>query len=136
MNVVHLIGNIGADFEVKAVGESHVANLRLATTDYYGGEEHTEWHNIVIWGNDAVNAGKFLGKGSKILVTGSLQTRQWEDKDGNTRYTTEIRAHRVEYLTPKGASATTAAAEPTTNGTTKGRRGRRAKGGDDFPVSA
>lgn len=104
VNKVILIGNLGADPEVRFTpGGQAVCELRMATneswTDKNGAkQERTEWHRIVVWGKQAENCGKYLSKGRTAYVEGRLQTRQWDDKDGNKRYTTEIVADRVQFL--------------------------------------
>ena len=105
VNKVILIGNLGADPEVRHLQNgASVANFRLATTETYKdrqtGErrEQTEWHNVVAWRGLAEITEKFLRKGSKVYVEGKLRTRQWQDKDGNTRYTTEIQADEMTML--------------------------------------
>jgi single-strand DNA-binding protein len=105
VNKVILIGNLGADPEVKYTPSgSAVANLRLATTesrrDKQSGEqqEHTEWHRLVMFGRLAEIAGEYLRKGSQIYVEGRIQTRKWQDRDGNDRYTTEIVANEMQML--------------------------------------
>ncbi|MFN3288040.1 MAG: single-stranded DNA-binding protein [Sphingomonadaceae bacterium] len=98
VNKVILIGNLGADPEVKSFQNGgKVANLRLATTETWRdratGErkERTEWHNVVIQSEGLVGiAERYLHKGSKIYVEGQLRTRKWQDRDGNDRYTTEV----------------------------------------------
>ncbi|MCC7413646.1 MAG: single-stranded DNA-binding protein, partial [Gammaproteobacteria bacterium] len=102
INKVILIGNLGADPEVRyTAGGSAVANVRLATTDNWkdrqSGEqqERTEWHNIVFFARLAEIVGEYLRKGSQIYVEGRLQTRKWKDRDGNDRYTTEIVASEM-----------------------------------------
>ena len=96
VNKVILVGHLGADPEVRFTGTgTAVANFNLATTEKFvakGGEkqEKTEWHKIVAWGRLAEVCQKYLTKGKQIYVEGKLQTRQWEDKTGNTRYTTEV----------------------------------------------
>lgn len=97
VNKVILVGNLGKDPEVRHLESgASVANFSLATTESYKdkttGErkEITEWHNISLWRGLADVAEKYLKKGSQIYVEGKLRTRSWEDKDGNTRYTTEV----------------------------------------------
>ena len=98
VNKVILIGNLGADPEVRSFQNGgKVANLRLATTESWkdrtSGEkqERTDWHTVAIFGEGLVGvAERFLRKGSKIYVEGQLRTRKWADKDGNDRYTTEV----------------------------------------------
>lgn len=104
LNKVMLIGNLGADPEIKYTqGGQAILKLRLATTERYvtkGGErqDRTEWHSIVIWGNRAEALNKILQKGRTIYVEGRLQTSSWDDKDGNKRYKTEINANQILLL--------------------------------------
>lgn len=103
LNKVILIGNVGADPEVKAVGESKVANLTLATSETYKdkqGEKKTatEWHRLVIWRGLAEIVEKYVKKGTSLYVEGKLQTRSWEDKDGNKKFTTEIVVDTLKML--------------------------------------
>ncbi len=110
VNKVILIGNLGQDPELRYTGSgTAVCNLRLATNESYkdsNGElvEKTEWHSIVAWARLAEICGEYLKKGSQVYFEGSLQTRQWEDKDGQTRYTTEIKAREMMMLDSKGGS--------------------------------
>ena len=96
VNKVILIGNLGDDPDVRFTGQgAAVANLSLATseawTDKQGQkQEKTEWHRVVIFGKLAEIAQQYLNKGSKVYIEGKLQTRKWQDKDGQDRYTTEI----------------------------------------------
>lgn len=111
INKVILIGNLGQDPELRYTGSgTPVCNLRLATTDVYKDREgqlveKTEWHSIVFWSRLAEICGQYLRKGSKIYVEGSLQTRSWEDRDGNTRYKTEVRGASMLMLDSQGDSA-------------------------------
>ena len=104
VNKVILVGNLGRDPEVRYTqGGSPVANFTLATnevwTDKAGAkQERTEWHRVVAWGKTAEIARDHLGKGKQVYIEGSLQTRQWEDRDGNKRSTTEIKAGRLVLL--------------------------------------
>jgi single-strand DNA-binding protein len=98
INKVILVGNLGADPEVRATQDGReIANLRLATSDTWKdkqtGErrEKTEWHRVVLFSDGLVNLAKnYLRKGSKVYVEGQLQTRKWTDRDGNERYNTEV----------------------------------------------
>ena len=98
INKVILVGNLGADPEVRATQDGReIANLRLATSetwkDRQTGErrEKTEWHRVVLFSDGLVNVAKnYLRKGSKVYVEGALQTRKWTDRDGNERYNTEV----------------------------------------------
>ena len=105
VNKVILVGNLGRDPEVRYTSEGKpVANFTMATTERWSdpasGErkERTEWHRIVVWGKQAEIAGEFLRKGRQVYVEGSLQTREWTDRDGNKRQTTEVRAQRFQML--------------------------------------
>ncbi len=104
VNKVILVGNLGRDAELRYTpGGAAVATLNLATTEVWndkGGQrqEKTEWHRIVLWGKQAESLQEYQTKGKQIYVEGRLQTRQWDDKDGNKRYTTEIKADRITLL--------------------------------------
>ena len=104
INKVILVGNLGRDPEVRSTPSGQpVATFTLATSrrwrDKSGQkQEQTEWHQIVCWGRQAEIAGQYLTKGKQIYVEGRLQRRQWDDKDGNKRYTTEIRGDRIVLL--------------------------------------
>jgi single-strand DNA-binding protein len=94
VNKVILVGNLGADPEFKETGTG-LAKFPLATSESYKtkeGEkkEETQWHNVVIWGSLSQVAKKFLSKGKKVYIEGTLKTRSWDDQDGNKRYTTEV----------------------------------------------
>src|SRR4051812_2968492 len=104
VNKVILVGNLGRDAELRYTpGGAAVATLNMATTEVWndkGGQrqEKTEWHRVVLWGKTAESLNEYLTKGKQIYVEGRLQTRQWDDKDGNKRYTTEIRGDRIVLL--------------------------------------
>lgn len=104
VNKVILIGNLGADPEVRyTTGGDAITSIRVATTEVWkdkNGEkqERTEWHRVVFFGKTAEIAGEYLKKGSQVYVEGRLQTRKWQDKDGQDRYTTEIVADRMQML--------------------------------------
>lgn len=105
LNKVILIGNLGADPETRyAPSGDAICNLRVATTETWKdkatGErrENTEWHRVVFFGRVAEVAAQYLRKGSQIYVEGRLQTRKWQDKDGQDRYTTEIRGDEMKML--------------------------------------
>lgn len=110
LNLVHLIGNLGKDPEIRETqGGTKVCNFTLATSESYkdgNGDkvENTEWHNIVAWKSLADVIGKYAHKGDKLFVSGKIATRKWEDKEGTMRYTTEIQAKEVIFLTPKSES--------------------------------
>ncbi len=112
INKVILIGNLGADPDVRYTGSGKaVAELRLATSFVSGDNETTEWHRIILWEKLADVAAKYLKKGSKIYVQGRLQTRTYDDKDGVKRYVTEIIGNELQMLSPK-ADGAQEAAEP------------------------
>ncbi|MCB0342428.1 MAG: single-stranded DNA-binding protein [Pseudobdellovibrionaceae bacterium] len=104
VNKVIIVGRLGTDPEVKTVSaDNQVARLSVATsenwTDRNGQrQERTEWHRIVVWGKLAELCGKYLSKGRQVYVEGRLQTRSWEDQQGQKRYTTEIVANTVQFL--------------------------------------
>jgi single-strand DNA-binding protein len=104
VNKVILVGNLGRDAELRYTpGGAAVATLNMATTEVWNDkqgqrQEKTEWHRVVLWGKSAESLAEYLTKGKQIYVEGRLQTRQWDDKDGNKRYTTEIRGDRVVLL--------------------------------------
>jgi single-strand DNA-binding protein len=104
VNKVILVGNLGRDAELRYTpGGAALATLNMATTEVWndkGGQrqEKTEWHRVVLWGKPAESLAEYLTKGRQIYVEGRLQTRQWDDKDGNKRYTTEIRGDRIVLL--------------------------------------
>ena len=108
VNKVFLIGNLGADPEVRYTQNgSAVANFTVATTEVWkkqdgSKEEQTEWHRVVAFARLGEICGEYLGKGSKVFIEGRLQTRKWQDRDGNDRYTTEIVAREMKMLSPRG----------------------------------
>ena len=105
LNRVLLIGNLGGDPEKRFTPSGQaVATFNIATTERWKDktssqqQERTEWHRIVVWGQQAENCSQYLSKGRPVFVEGRLQTRQWEDKNGAKRTTTEIVAQRVLFL--------------------------------------
>jgi len=104
LNRVMLIGNLGQDPELRYTQSGQaLLNLRLATNESFNNrdgerQERTEWHRITVWGKRAEALGKILSKGRQLFVEGRLQTRQWEDKEGQKRYTTEIVATDIVLL--------------------------------------
>jgi len=104
VNKVILVGNLGRDPETRyTTSGDAVTNIRVATTDTWkdkNGEkqEKTEWHTVVFFGRQAEIAGEYLKKGKQVYVEGRLQTRKWQDKEGQDRYTTEIVAERMQML--------------------------------------
>lgn len=108
LNRVMIIGRLGKDVELRYTQSgSAIANFSVATDESYKDQngnkvERTEWHKISCFGSQAENCAKYLGKGSLVHVEGSLQTRKWQDQNGQDRYTTEIKAQRVSFLDRKG----------------------------------
>lgn len=108
VNKVILIGNLGSDPEVKYTPSgAAVANFNIATNESWTGkdgkkEERTEWHRIVVWNKLAELCGEYLSKGRTVYIEGRLQTREWNDKDGNKRYTTEVVAQTLQFLGSAG----------------------------------
>ena len=107
LNKVFLIGRLGGEPEPKQTpsGKS-VLNITLATSEYYKGkdgskQDRTEWHRVVFWERTADIVAQYCRKGSQLFVEGSLQTREWQDKNGNKRYTTEIVGRNIQLLDPK-----------------------------------
>ena len=115
LNRVLIIGNLGRDPEVrftpsgKAVGRFPVATSDVWTDNEGQRQERTEWHNVVVWGKQAETCGQYLAKGRQVFVEGAVRTRQYDDKDGNKRYITEIIAQRVQFLGGRGESGGRAA---------------------------
>lgn len=108
LNKAMIIGRLGQDPEVRYTqSNTAVANMSIATSERYKdkqGEwkENTEWHRVVAWGRTAEICQEYLKKGSQVYIEGPIETRQWEDKDGQTRYTTQIKALTMTMLDSKG----------------------------------
>lgn len=109
LNRVILIGNLGQDPELRYTqSQMGVLSLRMATTESYFDnntkerKERTEWHTVVVWGKRGEALHKLLSKGSRIAIEGRLQTRSWEDKQGNKRYSTEVNANNVILMGGRG----------------------------------
>ena len=104
LNKVMVIGNLGQDAEAKYTSTgTAVANMSVAVNEKWkdkdgSPQERTEWVRVVIWGRTAEAIGQYLTKGKQVFVEGRLQTRKWEDREGNTRYTTEVNASNVRLL--------------------------------------
>lgn len=112
VNKVILVGNLGKDPDIKYMPSGDaVANFSIATTeswkDKQSGEQRdkTEWHNIVVFRRLAEICGEYLRKGSQVYIEGKLQTRKWQDKSGNDRYTTEIVANEMQMLGSRSGGA-------------------------------
>jgi single-strand DNA-binding protein len=99
MNFVALVGRIGRNPDIKAKeGQTTIANFSVATDEYYGGETHTEWHRLVAFGKIAEYMGAYVSKGALLEITGRNQTREWTDKDGNKKQTTEVIVNTLKSL--------------------------------------
>ena len=106
LNKVQLIGNICQDIEVRYTKSGKaVTSFPLATSEKYKDEEKTEFHRLVFWGKLAEIAGEYLSKGQQIYVEGKNQTREWEDKEGNKRQTTEVVCHIMTMLGKSSGSS-------------------------------
>ena len=112
VNKVILIGNLGANPEVRyTAGGQTVANLRIATTERWTDksgqrQEATEWHRVVLWGKQAEVAGQYLTKGRQVYIEGRIRTRQWQDQQGQKRFTTEIVGQSMQLLGSRGERPT------------------------------
>ena len=116
VNKAILVGNLGADPEVRyTTSGKAVATFNVATKQWAGKdaekEGKTEWHRIVAWERLAEICGEYLKKGSQVYIEGRIQTRSWEDRDGNKRYTTEIVAQTMQMLGSTGRQAKTESIE-------------------------
>ena len=138
VNKAILIGNLGKDPEVKFLPSgSAVCNFSVATSESWKDkqtgqqQEKTEWHNISMFGKLAEIAGKYLQKGSKVYLEGSIQTRKWQDKDGNDRYTTDIKASQMQMLDSKADSGMTSNQEREAKGM-QGEQAQQGSSGPDF----
>ncbi|HEX9691524.1 MAG TPA: single-stranded DNA-binding protein [Gemmatimonadales bacterium] len=142
LNKVQLIGNLGADPEVRSTaGGARVATLSVATSRSWStqsGErqEKTEWHRVVLWNNRgsqlADTAEKYLKKGDRVYIEGRVEYRTWEDREGNTRYSTEITAREMIMLSPRGGAEGGAAPERAVPAAASAGTGE-AGSYDDFP---
>jgi single-strand DNA-binding protein len=114
VNKVIIVGRLGRDPEIRATSSGQqVANFSVATDESYKDKdgnkvERCEWHSVVVWGKQAEFCGNYLSKGRLVYVEGKLETRKWQDKDGADKYTTEIKADRVQGLDSKPAEGGTA----------------------------
>lgn len=139
VNKAIIVGNLGADPELRHTPSGQaVCELRVATSSSWtkNGEKHeqTEWHRVVVWGKQAEAAAKYLGKGRQVYVEGRIQTRSWDDKDGNKKYMTEIIASDVQFLGGKGGGGgNESREEPKGGGGTYEQPSNRPDPDDDIP---
>ena len=104
LNSIHLIGRLGKDPELRYTSDKKpVANFSLAVDDPYNKDKDPQWFNVVVWGKPAEACKEFIGKGSLVFVGGRVETRNYDDKDGNKRYITEVIANRVRFLDKRKA---------------------------------
>lgn len=137
VNKAILVGNLGRDPELRYTQNGQaVVNFTLATSENWtdkSGErvERTEWHRIVVWGKTGEMCAQYLSKGRTVYVEGRIQTREWEDKDGNKRYTTEINAQTVNFIGPRTGGG---GGEPGAGDSGGGSRGGGPSGGGSEPA--
>lgn len=111
INKAIIIGNLGADPEIRYTQSgTQVATFSVATTEKWKGQdgqlqENTEWHRIVAWARLAEICGEYLNKGSRVYIEGRIQTRKWQDQNGNDKWTTEIIAREMKMLSSRGSSS-------------------------------
>lgn len=141
LNKAILIGNLGADPETRFMQDGTcVCNIRLATTEKFKDrsgqqQERTEWHRVVLWGRLGEIANQYLKKGSQVYIEGKIETRKWQDRDGQDRYTTEIRASEMKMLGGRGqgggGSDFAGGSQQPSAGYGSGSYGGGSKGGND-----
>jgi len=137
VNKVILLGNLGRDPEIRNLESgAKLASFSLATNRTFKGQDgkrvdETEWHNIVLWGNLAELAEKFLAKGRQVFIEGRIRTRQWEDKEGQKRYTTEIVGENMTFV--GGRDQRDEPPPPTEADTSFSSPENTPEGGDDLP---
>lgn len=135
VNKVILVGNLGRDPELRYTKNGQaVANFSVATSESWqsrdggGREERTEWHRVVAWAKTAELCAQYLSKGRTVYVEGQLRTREWEDRDGNKRQTTEIHAQTVQFIGGRGGGGRGGEAQRN-----EGALGDSTPGEDDIP---
>ena len=137
VNKVILVGNLGNDPEIRALENGvKVANFNIATNEVYkdkdgNKQERTEWHRIVLWRGLAEIAENYLKKGNQVYIEGKLRTRQWEDKDGVKKYTTEVQCDNMTML--GGKSSGTEGSTPLSENDMPKNHSAEAEAGDDLP---
>ena len=131
LNKAMLIGNLGKDPELRFTPSGRaVARFPVATSEQWTDangqrQDRTEWHNIVVWGKQAESCGQYLSKGRQVFIEGSIRSRQYDDKEGQKRYITEVIAQRVQFL--GGARG---------DGAGRGAPAPGGGGGDEMPAPA
>lgn len=139
VNKAILVGNLGRDPELRYTGSgTAVANFTLATTERIRTkegerEERTEWHRIVAWGRTAELCAQYLNKGRSVYIEGRIQTREWEDKEGQKRRTTEIVANTIQFLGGRGQGDAGGRDFGSSGGGQRGGPAPESGGSDDIP---
>jgi single-strand DNA-binding protein len=139
VNKVILVGNLGRDAELRYTpGGAAVSTLNMATTETWTDksgqrQEKTEWHRVVFWGKVAESLTEYLTKGKQVYVEGRLETRQWNDKDGNKRYTTEIKGDKIVLLGGGGGGGQRGGGTPRGGGSEESMGGAQPAHGADVP---
>ncbi len=138
MNKVFIMGRLGFDPEMRYTpNQTAVATLRIATTESWTRDgqrqEQTEWHRVVVWSRQAENCAKYLAKGRQVFVEGRLQTRAWDDKTGQKRYTTEIIANMVHFIGPNTATTSTSGPHDEERPESRFPHAESGNGNGDFP---
>jgi single-strand DNA-binding protein len=143
VNKAILVGNLGRDPELRHTPNGQaVVNFTLATSESWtdkSGErqERTEWHRIVVWGKTGEMCAQYLSKGRTVYVEGRIQTREWEDKEGNKRYTTEINAQTVNFIGPRSSGSDSSGGDNSPSGSGSGGQGGGGPSGSSTdPVDA
>ncbi len=108
MNVITLVGNVGQEVESRQAGDWTVATASLATTDGFGDNKKTNWHNLEVWGKSAEAMVKYVEKGTKLAVTGSVDYHSWDKDDGTKGYKTIIKVQNWEFAGSKADGETNA----------------------------
>ncbi len=141
LNRVQIIGNLGADPELRTTPSgARVANLSVATSRRWSNrqgeqQEKTEWHKVIFWDKLAEVCERYLKRGDRVYVEGSIEYRQYEDKDGQTRYVTEIRGREMIMLGGRGENATYDSS-PRSTGAARGGPSPSGDGFEDFENEA
>ena len=103
LNQCNVIGRLGRDPESRFTASGkQVVNVSIACSEKRNGQEYTEWINVIFWEKLAEIVANYITKGSLVFISGRIQTRKWQDQNGNDRYTTEIVAREMQMLSPKG----------------------------------
>lgn len=129
MNTVILAGRLGGDPDLQTSGQSQYVNFSVATSEYYDGEEQTEWHDLTAFGDMASNISEYFGKGDQIIVRGTLQSNSYTDNDGVERESTDVIVQEFDFGAPKGAGKNSGSGSSSSSPSTGG----SPSGGEDEP---